>query len=164
MPSSARLETTPHATTPHAARRGAALLSLLVALMTGLLTLTPAPAEAAASLGSRAVTEASHHNGQPYQYGAAGPSRFDCSGFTLYVFGRLGHRLPHNAAAQYNAVRHISRSAIQVGDLLFFNNGGGISHVAIYAGNGKMWHAPKSGDVVHLATIYTNSYLIGRVG
>ncbi len=148
----------------HAARRAAALVTLITTLVSLLLAATPAaPAEAASSLGYRAVTEASHHRGQPYVYGAAGPTRFDCSGLTMYVFSRFGYRLPHNSAAQYNSVQHVSRSAMRVGDLLFFDNGGGIGHVAIYAGNGQMWHAPKSGDVVRLAPIYSNSYLVGRV-
>jgi cell wall-associated NlpC family hydrolase len=118
---------------------------------------------AAGSLGQRAVAEAAKHRGAPYQYGATGPSRFDCSGFTRYVFARFGKSLPHNSAQQYNSVRHIARSAMQVGDLIFISSGGRIGHVGIYAGNGKMWHSPKTGDVVKLATIYTSSYYVGRV-
>jgi cell wall-associated NlpC family hydrolase len=152
-------------TLSRAARRAASLLALVTTFAAMLVAATPAaPASAAGSLGYRAVSEASHHRGQPYVYGAAGPTRFDCSGFTMYVFSRFGYRLPHNAAAQYNAVRHVSRSSLQVGDLLFFNDGGGIGHVGLYAGHGQMWHAPKSGDVVRLAGIYSNNYLVGRIG
>ncbi len=157
MPSSARLP-------QRLVQRGTALLSLLAATAALLIAAAPAPAEAAPSLGYRAVSEASHHSGQPYVYGAAGPTRFDCSGFTLYVFSRFGYRLPHNAAAQYNAVRHVPRSSLRVGDLLFFNGGGGIGHVGIYAGNGRMWHAPHSGDVVRLDPVYSSSFLVGRLG
>ncbi len=153
------------ASLPRLARRAASLLALVTTFGAMLFAATPAaPASAAGSLGYRAVSEASHHRGQPYVYGAAGPTRFDCSGFTMYVFSRFGYRLPHNAAAQYNAVRHVSRGSLQVGDLLFFNEGGGISHVGIYAGHGQMWVAPKSGDVVKLAGIYSNSYVVGRLG
>jgi cell wall-associated NlpC family hydrolase len=116
-----------------------------------------------APMGQRAVAEAAKHRGAPYQYGATGPSRFDCSGFTRYVWSRLGKSLPHNSAQQYNSVRHIAKSAMAVGDLVFITSGGGIHHVGIYAGNGKMWHSPKSGDVVKLAPIYSSSYYVGRV-
>ena len=138
----------------------AALSALLSSLFIGLLS---APAEAATTLGQRAVTEASHHRGQPYVYGAAGPTRFDCSGFTLYVYGRLGRRLAHSAATQYSQVRHISRSAIRPGDLVFMREfGGGIGHVGIYAGGNRWWVAPRTGTLVKLQTLYSTNYVVGR--
>jgi cell wall-associated NlpC family hydrolase len=118
---------------------------------------------ATAPLGTRAVTEASKHQGQPYVYGAVGPDRFDCSGFTKYVFSRFGKTLPHNSGQQYGVVRHIAKSSKQVGDLIFMYSGGGIYHVAIYAGNGYIWHSPHSGDHVRKAAIWTSSYYVGRV-
>jgi cell wall-associated NlpC family hydrolase len=118
---------------------------------------------AANSLGQKAVTEASRHQGAPYQYGAAGPTRFDCSGLTLYVFSRFGKSLPHNSGQQYSSVRHIAKSSAQVGDLIFIYGSGGISHVGIYAGSGYMWHAPHTGSYVQKAKIWTSSYYVGRV-
>jgi cell wall-associated NlpC family hydrolase len=115
------------------------------------------------ALGQQAVTEAARHKGAPYQYGAVGPTRFDCSGFTRYVWGRLGKSLPHNSAQQYGVVRHVAKSDRRVGDLIFIYEGGGIHHVGIYAGNGYMWHAPKTGDVVKKAPIWTQAYYVGRV-
>ncbi|HMA46719.1 MAG TPA: NlpC/P60 family protein [Frankiaceae bacterium] len=47
--------------------------------------------------------------------------------------------------------------------MVFFGSPGGIYHMGIYAGGGMMWHAPQSGDVVKLSTIWTTSYLVGRV-
>ena len=124
---------------------------------------TAAPAEAA-TYQQRVIAEASTHRGKPYQWGAAGPSRFDCSGFTLYVFKKFGRTLPHSSAQQYTKVRHVAKSSLAPGDLIFFKNSSGrISHVAIYAGNGKMWHAPKSGDVVRLASVYSSNYVVGRI-
>jgi cell wall-associated NlpC family hydrolase len=147
------------------ARRIPALLTLLTALLGSLLVTTGATAADATTPGSAYVQEASHHQGAPYAYGASGPSRFDCSGFTMYVFSRFGKRLPHSSSAQYNAVRHISKSSKQVGDLLFFrSSSGSIGHVGIYAGSGRMWDAPKSGDHVRLRAIYSSSYKVGRVG
>ena len=137
----------------------AALVTLLSTLFIGGLS---APAEAATTLGQRAVIEASHHRGQPYVYGAAGPTRFDCSGFTLYVYSRLGKHLAHSAATQYGQVRHISRSAIRPGDLVFMRAGGGISHVGIYAGGNRWWVAPHTGASVKLQTLYSTNYVVGR--
>ena len=122
------------------------------------------PAEAT-TLGQRAATEASHHYGQAYRYGAAGPTRFDCSGLTTYVFQRLGRSLPHNAAMQYNArgVRHVSRASLQVGDLVFTIRSGGIRHVGIYAGAGQMWAATQTGDVVRKQSLAGRTLVFGRV-
>ena len=155
-----------HAQPLHArALRTPALLALLVSLLASLLVgATASPAEAATP-GAAAVQEASRHNGKPYAYGATGPTRFDCSGFTLYVYSRFGKRLPHNSADQYNAagVRHIAKTSKQPGDLIFIKNSSGrIYHVGVYAGNGKFWHSPKAGDHVRLAAIYSSNYVVGR--
>jgi cell wall-associated NlpC family hydrolase len=115
------------------------------------------------TLGSRAVSEATRHYGKPYQYGAVGPDRFDCSGFTRYVYGRLGKSLPHNSGQQSGVTRRIDPSQKQVGDLIFTWTSGRISHVAIYAGNGEMWAATKTGDIVRKQAIYSRSYTVGRV-
>lgn len=123
----------------------------------------PATIHVTASLGAKVVAEASRHAGKPYQWGATGPYRFDCSGFTLYVFARFGKRLPHNSAQQYSVVRHIPQSQKQVGDLIFTHDNGRIHHVAIYAGDGYIWHSPRSGDVVHKKRMWTGSYYVGRV-
>ena len=146
-----------------AKNRTAALLLLLCALFGSLLVSTAGPADATTT-GAAIVREASHHRGQAYKYGATGPTRFDCSGFTLYVFSRFGKRLPHSSSAQYSAVRHIAKSSKQPGDLIFFRSSSGrIYHVGIYAGSGKMWHSPKSGDVVRLAALYSSNYVVGRI-
>ena len=147
---------------PSAVRRIPALLLLLTALVGSLLVSTGSSAEATTP-GSAAVQEASRHHGQPYVYGASGPTRFDCSGFTLYVFSRFGKRLPHSSSAQYGAVRHIPKSDKQVGDLIFIrDSSGSIGHVGIYAGNGTMWDAPKRGDVIRHRAIYSSNYVVGR--
>jgi cell wall-associated NlpC family hydrolase len=140
-----------------------ALLLLLLSLTASLLV-TAAPASAAPTLGQRAVEEAARHKGKPYQYGATGPSRFDCSGFTLYVFSRFGKSLPHSSSQQYAKVHKVAKTQKQVGDLLFMKNSSGrITHVGIWAGSGKWWVAPKSGDVVKLQTVYSSNYVVGRV-
>lgn len=115
------------------------------------------------SLGQRAVAEASRHRGAPYQYGASGPRQFDCSGFTLYVFSRLGRSLPHSAASQYAHTRHLAHNQMRAGDLVFFHSGSSIYHVGIYAGGGRIWAATHTGDYVRLEGIYSSSYYVGRV-
>ena len=141
------------------------VLSLVV--LTGSLvagtTVTAAPASAE-TLGQRAVAEAKRHAGKPYQYGATGPHRFDCSGFTLYVFSRFGKSLPHSSSQQYAKVHKVAKTQKQLGDLIFMRNSSGrITHVGIFAGSGKWWVAPKTGDVVKLQTIYSSNYVVGRV-
>ena len=116
------------------------------------------------TLGQQLVQEASRHNGAPYQYGAAGPSTFDCSGFTMYVAARFGRHLAHSAAEQYSEVQHLPAGSQRPGDLIFFHNGGGIYHVGFYAGHGKIWAATHSGDYVRLEDIYTSSYYVGHLG
>jgi cell wall-associated NlpC family hydrolase len=143
--------------------RASALLLLLAGLL-GILGTTAAPAQAMTSYQYHVLQEAARHKGQAYQYGAAGPTRFDCSGFTLYVFSRFGKRLPHNSSMQYSAVRHISKSYRQPGDLIFLKDSSGhIYHVGIYAGSNRIWHAPHSGSYVKLATLWTSSYVVGRI-
>ena len=144
-------------------RKIPALLVLLTALFGSLLVSTAAPADATTP-GSAYIQEAARHNGQPYAYGAMGPTRFDCSGFTKYVFSRFGKSLPHSSSSQYGVVRHIAKSSKQVGDILFFrSSSGGINHVGIYAGGSSMWDAPKSGDHVRKRAIYSSNYSVGRI-
>jgi peptidoglycan DL-endopeptidase CwlO len=94
----------------------------------------------------RALSYAKRHLGDSYRYGAAGPNAFDCSGLTLAAYRSVGIRLPHNTVAQYRAVRHVSRSNLRKGDLVFFYSGR--SHVAIYAGDGRVIHAGRPGEPI----------------
>jgi peptidoglycan DL-endopeptidase CwlO len=144
--------------------RRLAALALAAGATLSVATLAATPADAAGTIGSRAVAEASRHAGQPYVYGAAGPRRFDCSGFTKYVYGRLGKALPHNSTQQYTVTRHVAKSSRRPGDLIFMRSSSGrITHVGIYAGRNSWWVAPKSGDHVKLQTLYSTRYSVGRV-
>ena len=82
--------------------------------------------------------------GEPYQYGAAGPNSWDCSGLTMMAWQAGGKSLPHYSVAQYQQSTPISLAQLQPGDLLFWGDGGptSIYHVAIYTGDGMMIHAP----------------------
>ena len=105
-----------------------------------------------------------HHRGDWYQYGAAGPNRFDCSGLVMYVFQHaLGKSLPHNAEAQFRRSHHITRAHLRRGDLVFQVSGGYAYHVGIYAGHGYMWDAPHSGARVHKHKMYHSHWRYGRL-
>jgi cell wall-associated NlpC family hydrolase len=103
-----------------------------------------------------AIAEAQRQLGKPYQWGAAGPNSFDCSGLTMWAWRAAGVSLPHYTVAQYNATTHVSLGAIQPGDLLFY--GSDMHHVGLYVGNGQMIEAPHSGTNVRYASIYRSDF------
>lgn len=97
--------------------------------------------------------------GKPYRYGASGPDSFDCSGFTMYVWGKAGVYLPHSSRAQYSATPRVARSQLQPGDLVFYYTP--IHHVALYIGDGRIIHASTTGDPVKISSIDYNRYYVG---
>jgi cell wall-associated NlpC family hydrolase len=144
-------------------RAGTASALTLAAVGGSLVVPGGAPQAEAATVARKALQVAASKKGAPYQFGAAGPRRFDCSGLILYSFKHVGKKLPRTAASQYNKTRHISLGKRTTGDLVFFHSGGGVYHVGIYAGKGRVWHAPKTGDVVKLEKIWTRRVWYGRV-
>lgn len=145
------------------ARAGTASALTLAAVGGSIVVPGLAPDASAAALATKALQVAASKKGSPYQYGATGPRRFDCSGLTLYSFKKAGKTLPRTAAAQYNKSHHISADSRRAGDLVFFHYGSNVYHVGIYAGHNKIWHAPRTGDVVRLQKIWTKSVWYGRV-
>jgi cell wall-associated NlpC family hydrolase len=107
----------------------------------------PAPPYVAGPAGL-AVAFAYRQLGKPYRWGSAGPNSYDCSGLTMSAWARAGVSLPHNARRQYGSMAHINRADLRPGDLIFYY--GGISHVAMYVGGGKMIHAPEYGENVRV--------------
>ena len=89
--------------------------------------------------------------GKPYQWGAAGPDSYDCSGLTMASWRAAGTNLPHSAALQWAVVAHEARDQLAPGDLVFYF--GNIHHVAIYIGEDKVIHAPTYGEDVTIAPI-----------
>jgi cell wall-associated NlpC family hydrolase len=142
------------------------LLTLVLGLFGGV-GAAPAQATVSAGVSASMTTSALHYaaskKGAPYRYGAVGPYRFDCSGLTKWAYARAGRRLPRTVAQQYAATIRVSRAYARPGDLVFFMSGGRPYHVGIYAGAGRVWHAPKTGDHVKLSTIWTSAVAYGRV-
>ena len=127
------------------------------------------------STSSSAIAEtAMQHLGTRYTWGGASAGGFDCSGFTMYIYGQYGYSLPHTASGQWQSgigAKVYSISELQPGDLVFFNDpsrnaGKACSHAGIYIGNGQHIHASsaKNGVVISdLASGYYNKYFIGGI-
>jgi cell wall-associated NlpC family hydrolase len=109
---------------------------------------------------AKAVAFAKAQIGEPYQYGAAGPDSWDCSGLTMVAWQQAGVSLPHSSRSQYSATRRISRSQLAPGDLIFYYSP--ISHVSIYVGNGMRVTATHTGSTVKLQSIGDSVVGYGR--
>jgi len=109
-----------------------------------------------------AVRYAFNAIGSSYVFGADGPNSYDCSGLVMAAWKSAGHSLPHNAAAQWGQVAHISRGDLKAGDLVFYNS---LAHVGIYVGNNKIIDAPREGEPVDERSINRGMpiYGYGRV-
>ncbi|GII93190.1 hypothetical protein Ssi02_34210 [Sinosporangium siamense] len=108
-----------------------------------------------------ALTAAASKLGRPYVWGAEGPDTFDCSGLVQWAYAQAGIRVPRVTHQQFVAGPHVPMAQIQPGDLIFWRhdptNPGYVSHVAIYWGDGKMLHAPRTGDVVKISPVSTRN-------
>jgi len=124
---------------------------------------SPPPASPPPSTHGGVVAIALRYLGVPYRWGGASPSGFDCSGFLVYVFAKVGVYLPHSSYMQFHLGRFVPRSNLQSGDAVFFN---GASHVGIYIGGGKFIHAPHTSDVVKISSLgeswYSSTYVGAR--
>lgn len=109
------------------------------------------------SVGVQALRWALTKVGDPYVWGAAGPSSFDCSGLVMWAYAQVGISLLHFTGDQWNEGEHISRDQLEPGDLVFFFPD--ISHVGLYVGNGLMVDAPTFGIPVHVEPIYWSSFV-----
>ncbi|WP_093172723.1 C40 family peptidase [Sinosporangium album] len=93
---------------------------------------------------------------KPYIWGAEGAHGYDCSGLVMWAYQKVGIRLPHYTGSQWTAGKRIPKNQLRAGDLVFFYND--LHHVGIYIGSGLMVHAPRTGDVVRVASIANRPY------
>lgn len=118
----------------------------------------------AAARTNKILKTAAKYKGTPYVWGGTTPKGFDCSGYVQYVFKKAtGKKLPRIAGDQMRKGKKISKSKKKKGDLIGFSNGSGYYHIAIYAGDGKIWHAPRTGETVKKVKIWTSAYSVARV-
>lgn len=125
---------------------------------TGEPVITQTSVKASSEIGQQIVNEAAKYLGVPYVWGGTTPKGFDCSGLVQYVLKDLGIDISRVSQTQYNEGVPVSKGDLQPGDLVFFESNGDVHHVGIYAGNGMMIHAPRTGDVVRFQSIETPYY------
>jgi peptidoglycan DL-endopeptidase RipA len=122
---------------------------------------------ASASQGDVAANWALTQLGKPYQWGAAGPDTYDCSGLTMMAWAHAGVSLLHYTGYQWDEGPHVPLDQLQRGDLLFYatdnSDPATIHHVGIYIGNGMMVDAPYTGAFVRIDSMYAPGGLIGAV-
>jgi cell wall-associated NlpC family hydrolase len=98
------------------------------------------------------VALAQQYFGVPYVWGGAGPSGFDCSGLTMYVYAKIGIGMSHGATDQQRSSTPVALSDLRPGDLIFFGNASFSHHVAIFVEGTTCIEAPHTGDVVRYGT------------
>ncbi|GAB1820195.1 C40 family peptidase [Herbidospora sp. RD11066] len=107
--------------------------------------------------GGEATRWALTQLGKPYVWAADGPESFDCSGLTMRAWERVGVPLDHWTGTQWTAGPHVDNDDLRPGDLVFF--GTPIHHVGLFIGRGLMVHAPQTGDVVRIASMWRPDYV-----
>ncbi|WP_372660628.1 C40 family peptidase [Cohnella sp.] len=116
----------------------------------GSILVSPSKVSAATAESLELISYGKQYIGVNYKYGAASgiDYAFDCSSYTQYVFKQMGIELPRTSVSQSYIGEKVSKGYLSIGDLVFFRaSGGGIGHVAIYAGDGKILHASSSKGV-----------------
>ncbi|MEG0180258.1 MAG: C40 family peptidase [Terrisporobacter sp.] len=143
---------------------------LMIFTMMMPMVVTPAPAYAASvSRTTKIVNYANKQLGKKYVYATAGPSTFDCSGFTYYIMKKTtGKKIPRSSTAQGKYGKKISRKSLKKGDLVFFatTGKGRISHAGIYLGKNKFIHASSTKGKVVVSSMasghYYKTFVCGR--
>ncbi len=147
-------------TSPGDVGSGTAVTTL--APTTSTTTATEAPVPNIEAPGAQtALAFAESQIGKPYQWGGAGPARYDCSGLTMVAWEKAGVSMPHSAQDQYDLTTRIPISALLPGDLVFFGTPTDVYHVGLYLGGGSMVDAPETGQDVGIQPIYELNLLGG---
>jgi len=105
--------------------------------------------------------------GSPYVWAEEGPNKFDCSGYTYYMYGSMGIQLPRTAREQAKGGKYIKPSELKYGDLIFFDTtkrrNGKITHVGMYLGDGWFTHASTTKYEVVYSNLRTSPYYKKRL-
>ena len=150
-------------------RAFATFSAMLVAVLLSAVFVSPSSASASSRVDT-AFNVVKNQRGDRYQYGAAGPSRFDCSGLVYYSFRRAGFsHIPRTSSAQAGHVTRVRKTSMRKGDLVFFYSGSArarnVYHVGVYAGirdgHRTIVHAPRTGERVHRERIWTSRWFAG---
>ena len=124
-------------------RKGKALIGVEVSE-------TPSSSNGVNSKASKAFEFCKSKLGTPYLWGGTGP-RYDCSGLMMKAYASVGISIPRTSKQQSTYGKSVSKSNLQVGDLVFF--GSPVHHVGMYCGNNQYIHSPKTGDVVKISSL-----------
>ena len=119
---------------------------------------SPAIASTALAVGERAADIALAQVGVAYRYGGSNRSGFDCSGLVHYSYAQAGKRGARTTGQLWEATRPVNRNALRVGDVLFFEIEGKMSHVGMYIGEQRFVHAPSSGRRVTVGKLDSPFY------
>lgn len=106
----------------------------------------------------RAASIASQQVGVAYRYGGSDDNGFDCSGLVYYAYSNVGAHVARTTAGLWDSLQPVARDRLQVGDVLFFNIEGKVSHVGVYLGRGRFVHAPSTGRSVVVADLDSEFY------
>ncbi len=123
------------------------------------------PSPAATGSKPNAIVAAAHSAlGTPYSYGGNTLNGFDCSGLVSYAYRQAGIMVPRSSSEQFRQATRVPLHNLQAGDILFFRlNPPKVSHVAIYARNGRFIHSPSMGKHVSYASLdnpYWSKHLV----
>jgi len=110
------------------------------------------------SVGEQAAVVAVRQLGVPYRYGGSTTDGFDCSGLVHYAYRQAGRAIPRTTDSQWRSLQPVSSGRLRVGDVLFFNIDGKISHVGLYLGSRRFVHAPSSGRDVTIEELDSAYY------
>jgi len=116
---------------------------------------TPTGKSYSKNMGKSAMSIAQQVIGSPYRFGGSTPKGFDCSGLVYYSYKKAGMKVSRTTALSlYNNAKHIKKSELYLGDLVFFKlTGSRTSHVGIYSGSNRFIHAPSTGKKVMVSSL-----------
>ena len=139
--------------------------ALATATLTAAYASTAYRLESVSTQARAVISWAEEQLGKPYQWGAAGPGSFDCSGLTMAALAQAGISVPHNANTQWQQTKAypVAENQLVPGDLVFYAGSDGSltapGHVGIYVGNGQIIDAPYPGANVRFDPVGISGYV-----